>query len=492
MESGIEVPCGEDEVSSDEDSISFDAASDLALDSEVERIVDLTGDTSNIPDEPSVDILSEESSPAVLRPRAYQLEMLDEGLQRNIIIAVCWLGMLWTQAAERHLCITSFIDPHNFFRAILRIAAELERCPAEQLIWFSCPTVALCEQQFAVISSQLPAFQCRILKGSDNVEHWSDQRLWDAVLKNVRVVVSTPKILLDALTHGFVRLNSIALLVFDEAHNCTKRNAANMIMQDFYYRSLQDDSTDSIPHILGLTASPVLNARAGGLDIIERNLNAISKTPRINRQEMMEFVHPPIFKTLLYQIPSIDRMARNAIRTLGSLTKAYLEMDIAQDPYVLSLASSTNPNDQRKLRKALQGRRTYCQDQMKRFWSQSHTIFDQLGAFGCNYYICTCIKQFLKTEDPNMSGWIQLTNDEKKYLARVLQQVEIDEPSLEFSVSGPLLSHKTELLIDLLVDESIPNFAGLVFVEQRATVAVLSYIISVHPRTRHLLECGTF
>ncbi len=83
-------------------------------------------------------------------------------------------------------------------------------------MWFSCPTVALCEQQHAVVAAQLPGFQCRILRGSDNVDHWSDQRLWDAILKNVRVVVSTPMILLDALTHGFVRLDRIALLVFDE------------------------------------------------------------------------------------------------------------------------------------------------------------------------------------------------------------------------------------------------------------------------------------
>ncbi|KAI9718250.1 MAG: hypothetical protein M1812_004240 [Candelaria pacifica] len=265
-----------------------------------------------------------------------------------------------------------------------------------------------------------------------------------------------------------------------------------MIMQNFYYPSLQRDSTDSVPYILGLTASPVLNAKAGGLDIIEQNLNAISKTPKTNRQEMMQFVHPPVFKTLLYHSCNVDDSSLNANRTIGSLVKAYQDMDITQDPYVLTLASSTNANDQRKLKKALLGRKTYCQDQMKRFCSQSRTILDQLGPFACNYYIRTCISQFLKTKDPNLDGWIQLTNDEKKYLSRVLHQVEIGEGSLDLSICGPLLSPKAELLIDLLVDESVPQFAGLVFVEQRATVAVLSHIISIHPRTRHLLECGTF
>jgi hypothetical protein len=40
--------------------------------------------------------------------------------------------------------------------------------------------------------------------------------LWDAVLNSVKVVVSTYQILLDALTHAFVHIESLALIVFDE------------------------------------------------------------------------------------------------------------------------------------------------------------------------------------------------------------------------------------------------------------------------------------
>ena len=42
------------------------------------------------------------------------------------------------------------------------------------------------------------------------------QSLWDAVLQNVKVVVSTYQILLDALSHAFVRMELISLIVFDE------------------------------------------------------------------------------------------------------------------------------------------------------------------------------------------------------------------------------------------------------------------------------------
>jgi hypothetical protein len=54
------------------------------------------------------------------------------------------------------------------------------------------------------------------------VDRWTEQHLWDSVLKNVKVVVSTYQILLDALTHAFVRMEDLALIVFDEGKPFTR------------------------------------------------------------------------------------------------------------------------------------------------------------------------------------------------------------------------------------------------------------------------------
>ena len=86
----------------------------------------------------------------------------------------------------------------------------------QQFVWFIAPTVVLAEQQYNVLSQQLPAFQSRIITGADKVDHWSSQEVWDSVLENIRIVVSTPQVLLDVLTHAFVRLDHVSLLVFDE------------------------------------------------------------------------------------------------------------------------------------------------------------------------------------------------------------------------------------------------------------------------------------
>jgi hypothetical protein len=42
------------------------------------------------------------------------------------------------------------------------------------------------------------------------------QRIWDILLNNFRIVVSAYAVLADALGHGFVTMDRIELLVFDE------------------------------------------------------------------------------------------------------------------------------------------------------------------------------------------------------------------------------------------------------------------------------------
>jgi ERCC4-related helicase len=91
-----------------------------------------------------------------------------------------------------------------------------------QLIWFLVPTVALCLQQHEVIISQMPSVKTRILTGMDNVDRWTDQGIWDTVLKSIRVVVSTHAVLADALGHGFVQMSQLALLVFDEGRKTSR------------------------------------------------------------------------------------------------------------------------------------------------------------------------------------------------------------------------------------------------------------------------------
>lgn len=153
-----------------------------------------------------------------------------------------------------------------------------------QLVWFLAPTVSLCEQQYKVISSQIPAVRSRTITGLDKVDLWTDQNIWDAALHDVRIVISTHQVLADALGHGFVRMSRLALIVYDEgmnlsvqgfkvsdlgpAHHCKKDHPANIIMRDFYRPTLAVHGPDHVPHILGLTASPTTGATSQSLSLV--------------------------------------------------------------------------------------------------------------------------------------------------------------------------------------------------------------------------------
>lgn len=85
------------------------------------------------------------------------------------------------------------------------------------MIWFLAPTVSLCDQQFGVIKTQIPSVLPKIVTGSDKVDSWS-KSTWEGVLVNVKLVITTHQVLLDALLHGFVQISSLALIIFDEGN----------------------------------------------------------------------------------------------------------------------------------------------------------------------------------------------------------------------------------------------------------------------------------
>jgi ERCC4-related helicase len=78
------------------------------------------------------------------------------------------------------------------------------------------PTVALCLQQCRALQEEIRSVQIRSFSSMDNVDKWHSSQVWDDVLTNVRIAVATYEVLRDALSKAFVKMESIALIVFDE------------------------------------------------------------------------------------------------------------------------------------------------------------------------------------------------------------------------------------------------------------------------------------
>ncbi len=119
-----------------------------------------------------------------------------------------------------------------------------------QTAFFVVDKVALCMQQYQVIRANLPF---PVIKFYGEMQPMDQvQSSWDEQFDKNMIVVCTAQTLLDCLSHGFISMSKINLLIFDEVHHAKKGHPYAAIMRQYYPRS-----KDIKPRVLGLTASPV-------------------------------------------------------------------------------------------------------------------------------------------------------------------------------------------------------------------------------------------
>ncbi|KAI7788663.1 RNase3 domain-containing protein [Diaporthe eres] len=402
--------------------------------------------------------------PISITARAYQVEMLEASLKENVIVAMD-TGSGKTQVA------------------VLRIRAELERMPSDKMIWFLAPTVSLCDQQFGVIKTQIPSVLPKIVTGSDNLDSWS-KSTWDSVLVNVKLVVTTHQVLLDALLHGFVQISSLALIIFDEAHNCTKRHPGSRIMREFYQES--KGKGNPVPHVLGLTASPVVRADISSLEELENTLDATCRSPTRHRQELLAHTRRPSMFNIQYR--SKLKVLRNEYTlSMSKIHKAHAGLDIKEDPYVHWLCAQNTDRSKRKLSDAFMKKDTYTQGAMKKFCRRSVEICRDMGSWATDWFIFETIRRFLDGVQRQDAISQSFKDAEVVYLARIFQNAEIDPPLETYDESA--LSEKVKQLIDVLIKYE-GDARGIVFVKERATTVVLTEILKSHPEISKRYRIG--
>ncbi|KAI2471768.1 hypothetical protein F4781DRAFT_420436 [Annulohypoxylon bovei var. microspora] len=404
------------------------------------------------------------TEPTVIHAREYQLEMFEESLKRNIIVTM-ETGTGKTQVA------------------VLRIQAELEKSPPDKIIWFLAPTIALCEQQVKVLRSQIPSVQIKFLSGADGIDTWTDNHTWDDYLKNTRVVVSTHQVLLDAASHAFVQIDRLSLIVLDEAHNCVGKHPGSKFMALYHARKTVGLP---VPSVLGLTASPIMNSKLDALEIIEKTLDSVCKSPTIHREELLSIVKRPAMYYIFYSEP--DHIPRT--RSMDSLDVVFHNLNIYKDPYIVRLQADNSERSRVALVKALEKRDTYVFRQMKSLWRKSGEIQKELGSWAADYFISASITSFLKSVKENDSWFREWEVEEKQYLSKALGNIEIlPPPPFEDDTTAIGISNKLKALIQEL-SCSVDGTIGIIFVREVATVIVLAHLLSVHPLTKKRFRIG--
>ncbi|KAH9620604.1 hypothetical protein KSS87_015515 [Heliosperma pusillum] len=242
--------------------------------------------------------------------RSYQLEALEQAVKQNTI------AFLETGSGKTLISIM-----------LLRSFAYLLRRPTNSYIAvFLVPTVVLVTQQAEVIET------CTDLKvgkywGDMGVDFWEASR-WKDEQEKHEVLVMTPKILLDALSHTFIKLDMIKVLIFDECHNAKGKHPYACIMKDFYHRQLQ---TNEVPRIFGMTASPVKSkakdtesyAYWKEISALETLMNSKVYTC-VSEAVLAEYISFPNSKVQLYDEEIPDKLQNDLIVSVSSLKRTHI------------------------------------------------------------------------------------------------------------------------------------------------------------------------
>lgn len=337
----------------------------------------------------------------------------------------------------------------------------------------------LCAQQHAAIERHMPSVSLKLLTGNENVDSWSEQ-IWKTVLKT-RIIISTPQVLHDALSHAFVSMDMLALLVFDEAHNCTKNAPARRIMLDFYHAR---KGSAHIPSVLGLSATPSIRARPDDLEATEKTLDARCMSPTTHREELLRHVNRPLIRAV-----QIDPFPEVVTPAILSLQRVWHGLDIKDDPYVVSLLKDLTPSNERRLYKVIRGNDTYCQKQLEGLYNRSIRVASELGLWASDRYLWRVISEYLgntRQKDHLLNQW---TSEEKVYLSQALEQIQVPEPA-------PLpsdVSQKASLLIQELLAAANGDFGPpvcVVFARERATVSMLYELLMATPSVSEKFRIG--
>ncbi|ATY64001.1 RNA helicase RNAse [Cordyceps militaris] len=390
--------------------------------------------------------------------RAYQLEMLQMSLKENVIVAMD-TGSGKTQIA------------------ILRIRAQLESSSDQKLIWFLAPTVLLCAQQVAAIRMEIPSISIRLIVGNDNVHTWGAST-WKSLLSGTQAVVSTYQVLLDALDHAFVKL---------DAHNCVGSHPGGKIMNHFYHyqtRPHEAANSSARPAILGLTATPSMQAHITGVEKLEKVLDAKCVSPSLHREELLRHVKRPQLRIIECESTSTEHYTES----MTSLRQECVKMDILEDPYVISLRTQNTDRSMRRLQRVMAEQKTWSRLQVSSLLNRSRTIRNVLGRWAADFYIWRSKHTFLQNLEsvvPSLDGWIP---EEKLYIARVLQDIAALEPTPR-PIGQDSVSDKVHLLLrELLTFQG--DVIGIIFVTERATAAVLAALLRSIPGIRDRYQIG--
>ncbi|XP_059635348.1 dicer-like protein 4 isoform X2 [Cornus florida] len=215
--------------------------------------------------------------------RKYQTDLCKKAIDENIIVC------LETGCGKTHIAVLLIYE-----------MGHLIKKPQKNICVFLAPTVALVQQQAKVIQDSID-FNVGTYCGNSKLKSHRD---WVNEMEKYEVLVMTPQILLHNLSHRFIMIELIALLIFDECHHAQlESNHPYAEIMKVFYKS----DVITLPRVFGMTASPKLGKvmllcyyiSGGSINSLETLLHAKVYTVE-DKEELEQFVASPKVKIYRY------------------------------------------------------------------------------------------------------------------------------------------------------------------------------------------------
>ncbi|XP_013149103.1 PREDICTED: endoribonuclease Dicer [Papilio polytes] len=247
--------------------------------------------------------MEEPPSEESLNSRSYQTQLEEIASRKNTII------YLPTGSGKTYIAIS----------LIGRFKKSLsgEWGSGAKRTFFLVNTVPLVQQQQKCIMDLCPVNKVAGYSGEDRVDVWNKNK-WDQELSNNEVIVMTSQILCDMITHKYIEVKDINLLIFDECHHAIEDHPMRMVMKHFEACPKEEQ-----PRVLGLTAT-LLNSNIT-LYKVEESLRQLETTfhatiATVNELgEVLTYSTNPTEFVVPYTTYTIPIIAEEALTLLNEL-----------------------------------------------------------------------------------------------------------------------------------------------------------------------------
>ncbi|KAK4369861.1 hypothetical protein RND71_009336 [Anisodus tanguticus] len=385
--------------------------------------------------------------------RKYQMDLCKKALEENVVV---YLG---TGCGKTHIAVLLIYE-----------MGQLIRKPQKSICVFLAPTVALVEQQAKVIEDSID-FKVGTYCGKS--KHLKSHQDWEKEMEQYEVLVMTPQILLHNLSHCYIRIEFIALLIFDECHyaQAESDHPYAEIMKIFYRPDVV-----KLPRIFGMTASPI-SGKGATIDGLETVLR--SKVYSVeDKDELEQFVASPKVNVYYYGPGS------------PCLMKAYSQkLEEIKQQCVKELHKKAVDSTLRNTKKML-----------KRL--HGHLIFslENLGVLGALQASCILLKGDHYERHQMVEAEVNASDDSlcDKYLSQIdtvftsgcAKDGMNPDLALMEVLKEPYFSKKLLRLIGILSNFGVqPDMKCIIFVNRIVTARSLSYMLQ-HLKVLSSWKCG--